>query len=60
MHEEDEGSPNEKSHAYQFSDAYNGCEFCLLTPPAILALPKCINGVCKFVVSFLVIYFLVD
>ena len=40
MHEEDEGPPKEKSHAYYFSITYNGCEFCLLTPPAILALPK--------------------
>ena len=37
MHEEEE-----KSHAYRFSITYIGCEFCLLTPPAILALPKCI------------------
>ena len=42
MHEKDERPPNEKSHAYQFSFTYNGCGFCLLTPPAILALPKCI------------------
>ena len=46
MHEEDERPPNEKSHAYHFSIAYNGCEFCLLTPPAILALPKCIFKGC--------------
>ena len=53
MHEEDEILPNEKSHAYHFSNRYG---FCLLTPPAILALPKCLytvkDGVCKFVVSF--------
>ena len=40
MNEEDVRPPNEKSHAYHFSITYNGCEFCLLTPPAILALPK--------------------
>ena len=42
MHEKDERPPNEKSHAYHFSITYNGCEVCLLTPPAILILPKCI------------------
>ena len=54
MHEEDERPPNEKSHAYHFSITYNGCEFCLLAPPAILALSKGIfkDGVCTFVVSF--------
>ena len=30
------------STAYHFNITYNGCEFCLLTPPAILDLPKCI------------------
>ena len=40
MHEEDERSPNEKSHAYHFSITYKGCGFCLLTPSAIPALPK--------------------
>ena len=47
MHEEDERPPNEKSPAYHFSITctYNGCDFCLLTPSAILALPKCLlNG----------------
>ena len=39
---EDERPPNEKSHAYHFSITYHGCDFRLLTPPAILALPKCI------------------
>ena len=54
IHEEDGRPPIENSHAYNFSITYNGCEFCLLTPPAILALPKCLlkDGVCKFVVSF--------
>ena len=33
---------NEKLHAYHFSITYNGCDFCLLTPSAILALPKCL------------------
>ena len=42
MHEEDARPPNDKSHAHHFSIAYNGCDFCLLTPPAILALPKCL------------------
>ena len=42
MHEEDEWPPNEKSHAYHFSITYNGCDFCLVTPSAILALPKCL------------------
>ena len=42
MHEEDERPPNEKSHAYHFSITYNGCDFCLLTPSASLALPKCL------------------
>ena len=32
----------EKAYAYHFSITYNGYEFCLTTPPAILALPKCI------------------
>ena len=41
MHEEDERPPNEKSHPYLLSITYNGCEFGLLIPPAILALPKC-------------------
>ena len=40
MHEEDERPPNEKSHAYHFSNTYYGCDFCLLTPSASLALPK--------------------
>ena len=42
MHEEDERPPNDKSHAYHFSFTDNGCDFCLLTPPAILALSKCL------------------
>ena len=42
MHAEDERPPSEKSHAYYFSITYNGCDFCLLTPSAILALPKCL------------------
>ena len=42
MHEEDIRPPNEKSYAYHLSDTYNGYEFCLLAPPAILALPKCL------------------
>ena len=40
MHEEDERPPNEKPHSYHFGITDNGCDFCLLTPPAILALPK--------------------
>ena len=54
MHEEALRPPNEKSHAYQFITTYNGCEFCLLTPPAVLALPNAYlkDGVCKFVFSF--------
>ena len=40
MHVEEKRSPNEKSHAYHFSITYNGCDFCLLTPFAILALPN--------------------
>ena len=43
MHEKDEQPPNEKQHANQFSITYNGCDFCLLTPPAILAFPKCLS-----------------
>ena len=42
MHEKDEWPPNEKSHAYHFSITYNGCDFCLQTPSATLALPKCL------------------
>ena len=42
MHGEDERPPNEKSHAYHSSIPYDGSEFCLLTPPAVLALPKCL------------------
>ena len=42
MHEEDERPPNENSRAYHYSIAFNRCDFCLLTPPAILALLKCI------------------
>ena len=42
MHEEDVRPPNEKPHAYHFSITDNGCECCLLTPPPILALPKCL------------------
>ena len=42
MHEENERPPNEKSNAYHFSITYNGWDFCLLTPPAILALHKCL------------------
>ena len=41
-HQEDERPPNEKSHACHFSICYNGCDFCFLTPSAILALPKCL------------------
>ena len=54
MNEEDERPPNEKSYAYHFSNTYNGCDFCLLASPAILALPNAYlkDGVCKFVVSF--------
>ena len=54
MHEEDEIPPNEKSHAYHFSITYNGCDFCLLTPIAILLSQNAYlkDGVCKFVVSF--------
>ena len=40
LHEEDKTPPNEKSHAYHFNITYNGCDFCLLTPSAILALPN--------------------
>ena len=43
MHEDDERPPHEKSHAYHFSITYYGCDFCLLTPPAILALSKCLS-----------------
>ena len=42
LHEEDETPPNEKPHAYYFNITYNGCDFGLLTPSAILALPKCL------------------
>ena len=42
MHEDDVRPTNEKSHAYRFSITYNGYDFCLLTPPAILAPPKCL------------------
>ena len=42
MHNEDERPRTEKSHAYHFSITYNGCDFCLLTPSAILALSKCL------------------
>ena len=42
MHEKDERPPNENSHPYHFSITYNGCDFCLLTPSAILALLKCL------------------
>ena len=42
MHEKDERPPNEKSHAYHISITYNGCDFRLLTPSAIIALPKCL------------------
>ena len=54
MHEDDERLPSEKSHAYHFSITCNGCEFCLQTAPAILALPKAYlkDRVCKFVVPF--------
>ena len=54
MHVEDERPPNGKSHAYHFSIAYNGCDFCLLTPSAIFALPNAYlkDGVWNFVVSF--------
>ena len=40
MHEEDVRPPHDKSHANHFRITSNGCEFCLLTPPAILALPN--------------------
>ena len=54
MHEEGERPPNKKSHAYYFSITYNRCEFSLLTPPAILALPIAYlkDSVFKLVVSF--------
>ena len=40
LREEDQTPLNEKSHAYHFNITYNGCDFCLLTPSAILALLK--------------------
>ena len=48
MHEEDEGSPNDSPHADHFCITNNGCEFCLLTPFVIVALPiaNLKNGVC--------------
>ena len=46
IHKEDERPPNENSHAYHLSITYNGCDFRLLTPPAILALPP--NPKCLF------------
>ena len=54
MREEDERPLNEISRADQYSITYNGCEFCLLTPSAILASSNAylMDGVCKFVVSF--------
>ena len=54
IHEEDVRPPNEKAHSYNFSITNNGCEFCLLTPPAIPARPNAYlkDGICKFVVSF--------
>ena len=55
MHGEDVSPPNETTHAYHLSITYNGCEFCLLTPPVIIALsPNAYfkDGVCKFLVSF--------
>ena len=52
MHEEDVRPTNDKSHVYRFSITYNGCVFCLLTPPAIIALPKCLFKRCKFVILF--------
>ena len=42
MNEEDERPPDQKLHVYHSSITYNGCGFCLLTPPAILILSKCI------------------
>ena len=42
MHGEDVRPPNENTNDYHFSITYNGCDFCLLTPPAILALHKCL------------------
>ena len=42
MYGEDVRPLNENSHAYHFSITYNGCDFCILTPTAILALPKCL------------------
>ena len=47
VHEKDERAPKAKSHAYRISIAYNGCELCLLTPPKIFALLKCLfKGLC--------------
>ena len=40
MHEEDERPQNDKSHACHFNITYNGCDFCLLTPSAIIAYPQ--------------------
>ena len=42
MHQEDERPPSEKSPACHFRITYNGCEFCLMTPPASLTVPRCI------------------
>ena len=42
MHKEDERPQNDKSHACHYSITYNGCDFCLLTSSAIIALPKCL------------------
>ena len=47
MHVEDVRPPNEKTQAYHFCITYNGCDFCLLTPSAIRAFPKCLLKGCS-------------
>ena len=42
MYEEDVRPPNEKSLACHLALLTTDVIFCLLTPPAILALPKCL------------------
>ena len=56
LHEEDERPPNEKLHAYHFSITYNGCYFCLLTPPAILA-PKCLFKGWRLLIRGFILFF---
>ena len=38
----DKRDQNKNTHDFHFRITLNGCEFCLLTPSAVVALPICL------------------